>query len=65
LTGEKNTREILLAEEKMKSKEVTMTIKCQFVAKKAGGNFGRLSLANSVTLATRVRIDILRAMAKQ
>jgi hypothetical protein len=34
-------------------------------SKKEGGGFGKLFLTNSVTLATRVRIDILRAMARQ
>ena len=64
--GRKNSREIPLVEVKMKSKETAGKIRRQFAAKRrAGGNFGRLFLANAVTLATRVRIDILRAMAKQ
>ena len=33
--------------------------------KKAGHNFGKLYVANCVTLATRVRIEIMRAMAKR
>ena len=33
--------------------------------KKAGQDFGRTQIKNSVTLATRVRIDILKAMAKK
>ena len=50
----------------MKSKEVAVAIRRQFAARRrAGGNFGKLFLANAVTLATRVRIDILRAMSKQ
>jgi hypothetical protein len=32
--------------------------------KKAGQDLGRVFIANSVTLATRVRVDILKAMAK-
>jgi hypothetical protein len=33
--------------------------------KKAGIDFGRIFLTNSVTLATRVRIDILKAIARK
>ena len=33
--------------------------------KKAGQDFGRIQITNCVTLATRVRIDILKAMAKK
>ena len=64
--GKKNTKEIPLAEVKMKNKEVALTIRRQFALKrKGGGSFGRIWIANSVTLATRVRIEILRGMAKQ
>ena len=41
-------------------------IRKQFAAKKkAGQDFGRVYIANSVTLATRVRVDIMRAIAKR
>ena len=64
--GRKNSREIPLVEVKMKSKEIAGKIRRQFAARRrAGGNFGKLFLANAVTLATRVRIDILRAMSRQ
>jgi hypothetical protein len=33
--------------------------------KKAGQDFGRVYLSNRVTFATRVRIKILKAMAKK
>ena len=64
--GKKNSREIPLVEVKMRSREAAVAIRRQFAAKKKeGSGFGRLFLTNSVTLATRVRIDILRAMARQ
>jgi hypothetical protein len=48
------------------SKECTFKNRNTFVIeKKAGDDFGRIHIANSVCLATRVRIDILRAFAKQ
>jgi hypothetical protein len=49
----------------MDSKELATKIRKEFSAKGKGGqNFGRVFVANSVTLATRVRVDILKAMAK-
>ena len=64
--GKRGARDIPLAEVRMKSKEIALAIRRQFAAKKrAGVEFGKLFVANSVTLATRVRIDILRAMARQ
>ena len=37
-----------------------------FVEKrKAGHNFGRVYMANSVALATRVRLDIMKAIVKE
>jgi hypothetical protein len=63
--GKKNTRNIPLAEVKMKNRKVALAIRRQFTVKRrTGGDFGRLWIANSVTLATRVRIDILKAMVK-
>jgi hypothetical protein len=50
----------------MKSKEVALTVRHQFAAKRrVGGSFRKTLLGNSVTLATRVRIEIRKAMAKQ
>jgi hypothetical protein len=61
----KGSNNIPLAEVRMNSSELAPRIRKQFAAKKeAGHDFGRVYLANSVTLGTRVRIDILKAMAK-
>ena len=65
MQGWKGTNTIPLAEVRMNSSELATRIRKQFAAKKkAGHDFGRVYLANSVTLGTRVRIDILKAMAK-
>ena len=59
-------RDIPMAEIKMDSRESAFKIRNTFVAKKKGGeDFGRVHIANSVSLATRIRVDILRAFAKQ
>jgi hypothetical protein len=48
------------------SREHAFKIRNTFVAKKkAGEDFGRIHITNSVCLATRVRVDLLRAFAKQ
>jgi hypothetical protein len=58
-------RDIPLAEVKMDSESV-FKIRNTFVTKKKGGeDFGRVRIANSVCLATRIRADTLRAFAKQ
>ncbi len=55
-----------MVEIKLDTKETAFKIRNTFVTKKKGGeDFGRLHIANSVCLATRVRVDILRAFAKQ
>jgi hypothetical protein len=49
----------------MKNKEIAVSVRHQFAAKRrADGKFGRLFLVNAVTMASRVRVDILRAMVK-
>ena len=59
-------KDIPMAEVKLDTKESAFKIRNAFVTKKKGGeDFGRLHIANSVCLATRVRVDILRAIAKQ
>ena len=59
-------KDIPMAEVKIDSREHALKIRNTFVAKKkAGEDFGRIHIANSVSLATRVRVDILRAFAKQ
>jgi hypothetical protein len=32
---------------------------------KSGEDFGKIHIANSVSLATRIRVDILKAIARQ
>ena len=59
-------KEIPMVEVKLDSRESAFKIRNTFVAKKKSGeDFGRIHIANSVCLATRVRVDILRAFAKQ
>jgi hypothetical protein len=54
-----------LAEVRMDSGDLATKIRKQFAAKKKGGHdFGKIYMCNSVTLGTRVRIEILKAMAK-
>ena len=53
-------------EAKLDSRETAMALRRAFVMKKKNGfDFGKLHLANSVTLSTRIRCDILRAIANQ
>ncbi len=64
--GRSKDREVPLAEVRMKDKETAIRLRKKFATqKKAGQDFGRTQITNSVTLATRVRIDILKAMAKK
>jgi hypothetical protein len=44
---------------------LAIRIRKSFGEKKSGQDFGRVLVANSVTLATRVWVDILKAMAKR
>ena len=62
--GSRNKNYIPLVEVRMSSKEMAMKIRKQFTAKKRENDFGRAFIANSVTLGTRVRIDILKAIAE-
>ena len=65
IQGWKGSANIPLAEVRMDSVELAVKIRKQFAAKKKSGHdFGRVYLANSVTLGTRVRIEIMRVMAK-
>jgi molybdopterin converting factor small subunit len=62
--GKRDGQNIPMIEVKMDSKEAARSIRRSFVLmKKNGHDFGRLHLANSVTLGTRVQTDILRAIA--
>ena len=63
--GGNRERDIPLCEIKFKSKDTAILIRKEFAKKKKGGvDYGRLGIFNSVTLATRVRIKIMWAMAK-
>ena len=49
----------------MDSKELATKIQKEISSKgRAGQDFGRIFIANSITLATRVKVDILKAMTK-
>ena len=64
--GGNRDRAIPLCEVKFADRETAIQIRKEFAAKKKGGqDYGRLGIFNSVTLATRVRIEILWAMAKK
>ena len=64
--GHKNSQDIPLAEVKLDSAELALKIRKQFAEKKkAGQDFGKTFITNSVTLATRVRVDIMRAIARK
>jgi hypothetical protein len=64
--GQRNEREIPMAEVKMESRGLAYGIRKKFAEKKrAGEDFGKVFIANSVSLGTRVRIDILKAIAKK
>jgi hypothetical protein len=64
--GRNNGRDIPMAEVRFKSIEWAKKARMLFVAKmKSGEDMGKIHMANSVCLATRVRVDILKAMAKQ
>ena len=64
--GGNRERDIPLCEVKFKSRDLTIIIRKEFGKKKKGGaDLGRLGIFNSVTLATRVRIKIMWAVAKK
>ena len=55
-----------MAEVRFTSSECAKKARQLFVAKlKGGADLGRVHMANSVCLATRVRVDVLKAFAKQ
>ena len=62
--GSRNQRFIPLVEVKMDSRDLAIKIRKQFAVKKRDNDFGRIFIANSVTLGTRVRVDILKAIAE-
>ena len=64
--GRSNDKNIPMAEVRFDTKEIATRVRKMFVEKRKGGHdFGRLYMANSVTLATRVRIDIMKGIVKQ
>jgi hypothetical protein len=64
--GSRNSIVIPLVEVRLDSRELAMKIRKEFSAKKKSEkDFGKIFIANSVTLGTRVRIDILKAIAKK
>ena len=64
--GRSKDRDIPMAEVRFETKEIASKVRKMFVEKrKAGQDFGRVYMANCVTLATRVRIDLMKAIAKQ
>ena len=64
--GRSDNRDIPLAEVRMTSKEIAIKLRKSFAQKKkTGQDFGRIYIANCVTLATRVRIEIMKAMSKK
>ena len=58
--------EVPVCEAKMKEKEWAVKIRREFGKLKKDGKIeGRLFIANSVTLATRVRLEVLKAIARK
>jgi len=64
--GKSNGRFIPLVEVKLNSADNASLIRKTFAEKKKqGADFGRLFIANCVNLATRVRVDVLKALARK
>jgi hypothetical protein len=64
--GGNKDRGIPLCEVKFTNKDVAIKIRKSFAEQKKGGkDFGKIGIYNSVSLGTRVRIEILWAMAKK
>jgi hypothetical protein len=66
--GKNNGREIPMVEVKLDSVEAASTMRKAFADKRKEGDgttLGRLYVANSVTLSTRVRIEVMKAIAKK
>jgi hypothetical protein len=66
--GKNNGRDIPMAEVKLGSVEEATSIRKAFAEKRKEGDgksVGRLYVSNSVSLSTRVSIDILKAIAKK
>jgi hypothetical protein len=65
--GKNNGRDIPMVEAKCESVAVAVAIRKSFAVKRKSDPkvFGRLYIANSVSLSTRVRVDIMKAIAKK
>ena len=64
--GKSDGKMIPLVEVKLDSAENATLVRKAFAEKKkSGADLGRLFIANSVNLATRVRVDILKALARK
>ena len=64
--GRSKDKDIPMAEVRFESREIASALRRKFVEmRKAGHDFGRVYMANCVTLATRVRVDILKSIVKQ
>jgi hypothetical protein len=66
--GKNNGKEILMIKVKLNSVEAATGLRKAFAEKRKEGNgkaMGRLYVANSVSLSTRVRIDVMKAIAKK
>jgi hypothetical protein len=64
--GRGDGQSILMVEVRMESKETAKRIRAAYVNKEKNNvDLGRLFVANCVTLATRVRGDVLRAIANK
>jgi hypothetical protein len=64
--GRSKDKDIPMAEVRFETKEIASALRRKFVEmRKAGHDFGRVYMANCVTLATRVRVDILKSIVKQ
>jgi hypothetical protein len=66
--GKSNGREIPMVEVRLNSVEAAVGVRKAYAEKRKEGEgliLGKLYMSNSVTLSTRVRIDILKAIAKK
>jgi len=65
--GKSNGKDIPMVEVKCESSSIALAIRKSFAEKRKGDPnvFGRLYIANSVSLSTRVRVDIMKALAKK
>ncbi len=66
--GKSNGRDMPMVEVRLNSVEAAVGVRKAFAEKRKEGDgksLGRLYMSNSVTLSTRVRVDILKAISKK